>query len=126
MIKISSAKNNMINILALEEDVFGYNHCHVGKIILEKWNFPNEYIDTIFQHHTDHIDSPFKKTIEIVSLANIYAKILNEELLLKDEEQLKETFMPDLSITEELDENIINNFMKDIEDDELFVMTRNL
>ena len=119
-------KDEIEDFLPVEEEIFGYHHGMAGKIVLQRWNFPEEYIDTVFQHHRVHIDSPFKKMVGIIGLANQYAKILKNEFLTKKDNELRLSLLKELSISEELDKGIIENFMTDIQDDELFVMSSNL
>ena len=36
---------------ALEEEYFGFSHMQVGAALMEKWNFPHEFISAIRDHH---------------------------------------------------------------------------
>ncbi|MDY6970003.1 MAG: HDOD domain-containing protein [Spirochaetota bacterium] len=114
------------DILSIEEEIFGYHHAEVGKIVLEKWNFPDELIDTVYQHHSTSVDSAHKKMILIVALANLYSRILSDESFSDRDVQQKEEYMKALNLTPEIDEYITTHFMKDIENDELFTMSTDL
>ncbi|MBD3169915.1 MAG: HDOD domain-containing protein [candidate division Zixibacteria bacterium] len=35
----------------LEEEYFGFDHTQVGAALLEKWNFPDEFVSAIRDHH---------------------------------------------------------------------------
>ncbi len=115
-----------VDVIALEEKIFGAHHGEVGRMVFKKWNFPDEFIDTIAQHHSLHVDSPHRKMVEIVGLANLYARILNREPFSEQDRVLKETFTKSLSVTGEIDEYINKSFMKDIEDDELYLICSSL
>jgi HD-like signal output (HDOD) protein len=39
-----------------EVNVFGMDHCHVGKTICEKWGFSPALQTAILRHHTPHLD----------------------------------------------------------------------
>jgi putative nucleotidyltransferase with HDIG domain len=115
-----------VDVIALEEKIFGVHHGEVGKLVFQKWNFPDEFIDTISQHHSMHVDSPHRKMVEIVGLANLYARKLNQEPLSEQDNQLKDAFTKSLSVPGEIDEYINSSFMKDIEEDELYLMCSSL
>ena len=114
------------DILAIEESVFGRTHLEVGKIVLEKWNFPEEFIDTVSQHHSIDIDSPYKKMVLVVGLANLYSRILVDEPLSSNDKQLKESNVKALSLSPDVDEYFTSRFMEDIKDDELYNMSTSL
>ncbi len=115
-----------VDVIAVEEKIFGAHHGEVGKMVFQKWNFPDEFIHTIAQHHSMHVDSPHRKMVEIVGLANLYARILNREPFSEQDRQLKEAFAKSLSVTDDIDEYINSSFMKDIEEDELYLMCSSL
>ncbi len=43
------------NLLQNEEDYFGVNHLKVGSYLLHLWNFPNELINSVANHHNKSI-----------------------------------------------------------------------
>lgn len=43
------------NLLKNEEDYFGVNHVKVGSYLLHLWNFPNDLIEAITNHHNNKI-----------------------------------------------------------------------
>ncbi len=111
------------DILGIEKSIFGSTHQEVGKIVLQRWNFPDELIDAISHHHSEQIDSPYRRIIEIVGLANIYARILIGENLSDNEIRLKEAHMRGLSVSPDLDQYICSQLLRDLERDELYVMS---
>ncbi len=114
------------DLIAIEEKIFGSTHLEVGKIVLEKWNFPQELIDVIFQHHSMHVDSPHKKNIIIVGLADIYSRLIVKETLSSNDLQRKEKYIDELSLPPEADEYFLNKFIEDIQKEELFIMSSEL
>jgi putative nucleotidyltransferase with HDIG domain len=48
---IKFAKQCHTNIHKLETESIGVNHMEVGAALLAKWNFPDEYVDAIRDHH---------------------------------------------------------------------------
>ena len=124
---LGEAGNNIEkDILKIEEGIFGYNHLHVGKIVLEKWNFPDELVDVVFQHHAKHADSPYKINITIVAIANLYARVLvNERLSITDLDN-QEEYIKTLSISESDHEYYSKKFIEDIQKDEFYKVSTNL
>lgn len=114
------------DILTIEESVFGSTHLEIGKTVLEKWNFPEEFIDTVSQHHSIGIDSPHKKMILVVALANLYSRMLVDEPLSSNDKELKNSHIKALSLSPVVDEYFSSSFMKDIKDDELYNLSSNL
>ncbi|MDY6933972.1 MAG: HDOD domain-containing protein [Spirochaetota bacterium] len=114
------------DILAIEESIFGYDHAEVGKNLLQKWNFPEELIDTVYQHHSGDIDSPHRKMVLIVALANIYSRILVDEPLPSHDIQMKEDYIKALSLAQDIDEYFTMHFLEDIKGDDLFNMSSDI
>ncbi|MFH0974775.1 MAG: HDOD domain-containing protein [Spirochaetota bacterium] len=114
------------DVLLIEQNVFGYNHLEVGKVVLNKWNFPDELVDVIFQHHSVNADSPYKISINIVALANLYARILVKESLSPSDLEKKNSYLKTLSLTENDDIYYSSKFMDDIQKEELYVISSHL
>ncbi len=112
-----------LNIIALEEEIFGLHHGEAGKIAFQKWNFPDEFIDAISLHHNILVDSPYKKTVEIVGIANLYARLINNEPLSKHDIEMKEAFTKSLSIDDSVEEYMTTQFINDIRNNELYTMS---
>jgi putative nucleotidyltransferase with HDIG domain len=111
------------DVLAYEEKVFGYNHLEVGKIVLGKWNFPDELVDVISQHHSKNADSPYKSIITIVALANLYSRLLVKETLSAADLENLENYKKYLSLTDKDNEYYTTKFMEDIQKEDLYIMS---
>lgn len=118
--------NQNTDILMIEENYFGYNHLEVGKIVLGKWNFPEELIDVIYQHHAKNADSPYKTSIYIVALANLYARILAKESLSAADAENKAGYLKNLSLTENDDQYYSTKFLDDVEKEDLYNISSEL
>lgn len=114
------------DVLEVEKKIFGYNHLEVGKIVLGKWNFPNELVDVISQHHARNADSPYKTAITIVALANLYARILVNEHLSPFDMENKEGYIKTLSITNNEDDYYSSKFKEDVQKEDLYVISTEL
>ncbi len=120
------AKNPDADVLIVEQNFFGYNHLEVGKIVLGKWNFPEELVDVIYQHHSKNADSPYKKNINIVALANLYARILVNETLSTVDAENKDGYLKTLSLTESDDEYYTTKFLEDVKNEDLYNISAEL
>lgn len=49
---IAKVKETNLPFHKIEGKVLGYNHVHVGKVLLTKWQFPTNLITDISAHHT--------------------------------------------------------------------------
>lgn len=58
-----------ISFSKAEEQVLGFNHCHIGSAVANKWNFPHVLIDTIKYHH--NIDEAVNNKCEDIKLIAI-------------------------------------------------------
>ena len=65
----------------LEDFSVGLNHAQVGGMIAEKWNFPEQLIESIRWHHEPHDgDTQHSELAYIVYLANSVANLETEKL----------------------------------------------
>jgi putative nucleotidyltransferase with HDIG domain len=114
------------DVLKIEENFFEYNHLEVGKIVLSKWNFPEELIDVVYQHHSKNADSPYKTNINIIALANLYARILVKEQLSVADSENKDGYLKVLSLSESDNEYYSTKFLEDIQNEDLYNISTNL
>jgi HD-like signal output (HDOD) protein len=56
-----------------EQETIGFDHCHVGRIIAEKWRLSDNLSSALAAHHQEgrHHLSGFS---DVIGAANIYAK----------------------------------------------------
>ena len=114
------------DIREIEEKIFEINHQEIGKIVLEKWNFPNELIDAVAQHHVVQVDSKYKTTVQIVGLANLFAKIIENENLSENDKELLAAFSKALNITQEDYNYLTGEIVNTLQNDELYKMSTSL
>ena len=74
--------NNLVNnknilMIAAEEEILGYSHPEVGKLLAEKWNLPPKLISVILHHHRPSEAGRFSLEAAIVHLADILCRSLN-------------------------------------------------
>jgi len=58
----------------LESEYFGITHQELGKMLLKKWNFPEEFIKTAELHHNPETKE-YDKLIQVVSLSDLLVKL---------------------------------------------------
>lgn len=65
---------NMEHSKVLEESSIGLSHSHLGAMLADKWNFPNELVDMIKYHQQPYLSGESSRNFaEIVYLANMLA-----------------------------------------------------
>ena len=114
------------DIREIEEMVFDINHQDLGKIVLEKWNFPQELIDSVAQHHVVQVDSKYKLTVQIVELANVFAKVIAHENLSQSDKDIESSSIKALNIEQDDYDYFTNEFIDVIYADELYTMSASL
>ena len=70
-------KDKNILMIAAEEEVMGYGHPEVGKLLAERWNLPPKLIHVILHHHQPSMAGRFSFEAAIVHLADILCRALN-------------------------------------------------
>jgi len=59
-----------------EEQILGYTHAEVGKLLAETWNLPPNLIEAIAHHHQPNGGRKFAQEIAIVHLADILCRAM--------------------------------------------------
>ena len=60
-----------------ENQVLGYNHADIGKLLAEKWNLPAKLVQVIAYHHQPGNAGSFAMEAAIVHLADIFCRALD-------------------------------------------------
>ncbi|MCR4417007.1 MAG: HDOD domain-containing protein [Ignavibacteria bacterium] len=95
-----------------EKLILGKTHCEVGGMVASKWNFPENLIDVIQNHHSPKESLINKKLSAIVHIADFIAtKEAPQFLLSSEDEQLDESVVeilniPDLSYLYDVINNV--------------------
>lgn len=64
-------------MVTAEEQVLGYTHAEVGKLLAEKWNLPSNLVDVIAHHHHPNGNERFSQETAIVHVADILCRAMN-------------------------------------------------
>ena len=104
----------------LEEMLFGFNHRTFGAALLQKWSFPEVYVDAAREHESLNVTSPHKSAILIVTAAALFAELSRVGTLQADKQELLAQILPRVSLGAADMEYYRKQFMEDLQDDTLF------
>ena len=68
-------KNTLMR--AAEQEVLGYTHAEIGKLLGERWNLPPKLISVIGHHHDPAAAGSYTLDAAIIHLADIFGRALN-------------------------------------------------
>jgi HD-like signal output (HDOD) protein len=71
---LRSTQNDPCN-LAGEQDLFGANHCEIGRYLVVAWNLPKEFIAIASQHHNVFLGRPMN-ALEVIQFSCMMANVL--------------------------------------------------
>ena len=74
---VAAVNRENILMVTAENNVLGYNHAEVGKLLAEKWNLPVKLVQVIAHHHHPDNAGSFAVEAAIVHLADIFCRALN-------------------------------------------------
>jgi putative nucleotidyltransferase with HDIG domain len=69
---IDDMSDHHLELIQREYDIFGIDHCLIGKQICEKWHFSEELQMAVLRHHTP-LKEPFAETAAFILLAHFIA-----------------------------------------------------
>lgn len=66
-----------VPVCEAEAELFGMDHCEVGRLVAEHWNLPAEVADAIFFHHAPDERAAANKLVALTHLAELIANALD-------------------------------------------------
>jgi putative nucleotidyltransferase with HDIG domain len=63
-------QSRQVPMWQVEEELFGIDHAGVGGLASKHWQFPNELVEAIQNHHNPSLELPDQRLASIVNLAN--------------------------------------------------------
>ena len=66
-----------ILMVAAEEQVLGYTHAEIGKLLAERWNLPFKLVSVIACHHQPENAGAYSHEAAIVHLSDILCRAMN-------------------------------------------------
>lgn len=95
--------------LEAEESVLGVTHAEIGAWLGERWNLPDQLVQTIRYHHAPDKAEENQKLVSIVHCADVFARQLATEPVEYDlETNFNETALDTLRLN---DENLIQEYL---------------
>ncbi len=92
-----------------EESVLGVTHAEIGGWLGERWNLPDQLVETIRFHHTPEKAEGNKKLVSIVHCADVFAKQLVAEKVEYDSDlNFSEAALETLQLN---DQNLIQEYL---------------
>lgn len=64
-------KLSTLTLSEAENLVFGFDHCRLGRVVAEQWNFPGDLVDAIACHHQPETSKDFYKKSIVIHLADL-------------------------------------------------------
>ncbi|MEE9239951.1 MAG: HDOD domain-containing protein, partial [bacterium] len=68
----------------IERELFGIDHCEVGRLFAEKWSFPDEIRDAISYHHQPRQSGEHLHLVYLVQVADRISHALSAGIKIKD------------------------------------------
>ncbi len=118
VIKIVDEENKILE--EIEEKEYETNHKVLGASILQKWYFPEQYVDVAREHKSTNITSTHKLMISIVTIADILAEGLGFGYIAPDAQLLLSQLLMYTGLKEQDIEYYKTEYMNDLKKDPLF------
>jgi putative nucleotidyltransferase with HDIG domain len=115
-----------MTVETIEEGFYGAHHRQIGASLLEKWSFPELYVDTAREHQSLNITSAHKATIFIVSTADLVGELIRVGMLGTESDELLNELVQRTELTDGDIQYYKSSFMRDMQKDPLFLECRSL
>lgn len=80
-----TVSGSTIDSLRAESAAFGLDHAAIGGEVAKRWNFPIEIRKAVELHHTEYVASDDITLSDVIYVANLFAKTLDDGNLRKPE-----------------------------------------
>jgi len=104
----------------LEEMLFGFTHRTFGAALLQKWSFPDVYVDAAREHQSLNVTSPYKNLVLIVTAAALFAETSRGGDLDSDQRELLGQILPRIGLAAADSDYYREQFLSDLQNDALF------
>jgi putative nucleotidyltransferase with HDIG domain len=98
-----------LSFLEAEESVLGVTHAEIGSWLGERWNLPDQLVETIRHHHAPQHAAENPKLVSIVHCADVFARKLSAEPVEFDADNTFSDFALDLLQLN--DQNLIQEYL---------------
>jgi putative nucleotidyltransferase with HDIG domain len=120
---IKKIKAESGNLVELETELLGINHCEVGKILVDKWQLSDSICQVIQYHHsTEKCSEEYSKLVYSVAVANTFCNRNEIGYSGNSPDVLQDTkLLSSLSLTEETLDNWRPAIFQEIERASIFL-----
>uniref|UniRef100_A0A7C4MMI0 HDOD domain-containing protein n=1 Tax=Desulfatirhabdium butyrativorans TaxID=340467 RepID=A0A7C4MMI0_9BACT len=73
---VQKTRDTPITIYQAEEEVLGFTHTEVGRVLAEKWNLPSKLTKIIAHHHHPAKAGRFAEEAAVIHVADIFCRAL--------------------------------------------------
>ncbi len=73
---LNDSKTNRRELIESEKQLNDFNHCILGSLLLQKWNLPENIIDSVELHHFPERSKNYSNYVYVVHLADIIVNAL--------------------------------------------------
>ncbi len=105
---------------ATEEEQYEINHRELGASILQKWYFPEQYVDVAKEHMSSNITSVHKMMISVITIADIITENLGFGYIAPNAKELLTGLLLYTGLKEQDIEYYTKKYMTDLKKDPLF------
>jgi putative nucleotidyltransferase with HDIG domain len=64
-------RSGALTLSEAENQVFGFDHGRIGRVVAEKWNFPADLVDAVACHHQPETSKDFYRKVIVIHLADL-------------------------------------------------------
>lgn len=109
-----------------EKRAFGVHHRDLGALVLQKWFFPDLYVDIAREHASINVTSPHKRIIIAVSVADYITRQMGFGIEAVEAEEFLEQLLPRAGLTDSDLSYYKEKYLEDLKADPFFLECQSL
>ena len=117
---IADAAAQQIPLEEFEKSVYGIHHRELGASVLQKWYFPDIYVDVAREHASQNITSSHKRVIIVVSVADFITRQMGYGVEAAEAEGMLPRLAAQADLTERDMDYYRNTYLEDLKGDSFF------
>ena len=85
------AAEKSVNLIGMEREILKYDHQEIGAVVMQHWNLPEIFVDTVREHGILNIQSPHRNIIRKITIADIltnqmgYGELADHDISILDD-----------------------------------------
>jgi putative nucleotidyltransferase with HDIG domain len=117
---VADAAAQQVPLEDFEKSVYGIHHRELGASVLQKWYFPDLYVDVAREHASLNITSSHKRMIVVVSVADFITRLMGYGIEAPEAEGMFPRLAAQADLTERDVEYYQNTYLEDLKGDTFF------